>query len=850
MRYNFILPRDLRGMNTALMQTVPAYLLQHRKWLVQTVTLALVYYLGARLGLLLAFEKSNSSPVWPPAGIALAGLLLFGWRLWPGVWLGALVANVEVFAQNQAATPSTIIWVSAVIACGNTMEALFGRMLCDRWLSRSSSEDVVSGMEYQLLSGKLGVFQFAAMGLIAAIVSAWIGPLAVTLSGISSWTDFPFVWISWWFGDASAILLLTPFLLALRNLPLLKMTSLPRWETLAAFGLLVLAVGTVFGEWFGVNGAKLPITFVTIVPLIWIALRIGLRATTTAIVLLTVLSIWNTQHGLGPFTQPVENESLLLLMSYLWLMSCTSLALAGTVTTRWHAYAALQEANVLRDATMAALHESEERFRTMAESAPVLIWISGLEKQCTYFNKTWLDFTGRSMEQELGNGWSEGVHPDDLQHCLDIYTSAFDARQPFKMEYRLRRHDGTYRWLLDHGAPRYADSNRFEGYIGSCVDITENKIAEDTVRQSEGLLRSITDHSTEMIFAKDDRSRIIFINTTGLRIVGLPLEKILGHTDTEIHVDTNEAATFLTNDQRVMEMRMTETIEETLTTSSGGRLTLLTTKTPRLDAAGNVVGIVGVARDITEFKQTQNALIHLNEELEKRVALRTAALQQANEDLSREIAERQRLENDMLHIAEREQRRLGQYLHEELSQHLVGIGFLCRVLSDKLNDENHPKARGVSELSSMLQEALDSTRDLAKSYYPVELETGGLITALQSLAERTSRLFGVNCDFKSDEDLAFFSDSQSAIHFYRIVQEAVTNALKHGKATHIVIECKTTDGIKSITITDDGRGFEPKNGSTGLGLHFMRYRARLVGAEMEVKKPGPNGCSVTCAVKN
>lgn len=831
------------------MQAIPAYLLQHRKWLIQTVVLALVYYLGARLGLLLAFEKSNASPIWPPAGIALAGMLLCGRKVWPGVWLGAYIANVVVFTHNHASSPFTIISVSALIACGNTMEALFGRTLCARWLARSSSGDVVSGMETQLLSGKLGVFKFAAMGLITATVSAWVGPLAVTIAGITPWSDFVPVWICWWFGDASAILLFTPFLVTLRDLPLLKRVLHRPGEIVAAFGFLVLVVGAVFGEWFGLNGGKLPLTFVTIIPLIWIALRVGLRGTIAAIVVLSVMAIWNTENGLGPFAQPIANQSRLLLLSYLWIISCTSLALAGTVEARLHSHTALQQANIDLEATMSALHESEGRFRSMAESSPVLIWISGIDRMCTYFNRTWLDFTGRSLEQEMGNGWSEGVHPDDIQHCLNIYTSSFDARQPFKMEYRLKRHDGEYRWLMDHGVPRYADASNFVGYIGSCVDITESKAAEDAVRRSETLLRSITDHSTDMIFAKDDRSRIIFMNTTGVRIVGLPLEQIIGRTDTEIHVNNTEAATFLTSDQRVMEMRMTETVEEKFTTSAGTKLTLLTTKTPRLDAAGNVIGIVGVARDITEFKRTQDELYHLNKELEKRVTLRTAALQRSNEELCREIAERLRLENDILRIAEQEQRRLGQYLHEELSQHLVGIGFLCRVLSDKLNDENHPKAKGVNELANMLQEALESTRDLAKSYYPIELETGGLPFALQSLAERTSRLFGVRCYFKSDENLTFFSDAQSAIHLYRIAQEAVTNALNHGKATHIVIECKTTHDFGSITITDDGEGFDPQKDSNGLGLHFMRYRARLAGAEMEVRKPGPNGCAVTCMVR-
>ncbi|HEX9440077.1 MAG TPA: PAS domain S-box protein, partial [Roseiflexaceae bacterium] len=154
-----------------------------------------------------------------------------------------------------------------------------------------------------------------------------------------------------------------------------------------------------------------------------------------------------------------------------------------------------------RERAEQALRESEERFRVMADTVPLMIWMSGPDKRCAYFNKSWLDFTGHTLEQELGNGWIEGIHPDDYERCFHAYITAFDARQPFTMEYRLRRFDGEYRWFLDSGGPRWTPEGGFAGYIDSCVDITERYHAADMQRfmaEASTLLATSLDYETRL----------------------------------------------------------------------------------------------------------------------------------------------------------------------------------------------------------------------------------------------------------------------------------------------------------------------------------------------------------------
>ena len=403
---------------------------------------AFLSYLAAELGGALVLWPQMVWPVWPGCALLVAVLLLLPRGIWP-ILIAAGLAGFVLYDLQAGLTLRSI----ALLILADAVEILiasFGVSYFCAGLPRLNS--LASLARYSLLAV-----------ILAPMAAAFISTSA---SGGNYWIR----WRIGFFTEALALLTLTPAILGwvrTRRAWLRKSRAFYFEVATLVAGLTVLGYLAFVAP---VRNSAAVLLYSLLPFLLWSALRFGVIGIGTSMMVVAFLSIWGALHGRGPFTGAEPLHNVMSLQLFLFFAVAPFMVLAVLVEERKRAGHALRE--------------SEERFRLMADTAPALIWMSDTGKLCTYFNKPWLDFTGRSIDSELGNGWAEGVHAEDFQRCVDTYIQAFDRREEFKMEYRLRRHDGEYRWVLDNGVPRFDQERSFVGYIGTCVDITDRKLAE------------------------------------------------------------------------------------------------------------------------------------------------------------------------------------------------------------------------------------------------------------------------------------------------------------------------------------------------------------------------------------
>jgi PAS domain S-box-containing protein len=420
------------------------YLDSRSTWLVVCVTIALSYLVPRLIGIL-ASNPQTVWPLWPGCAILVTGLLLIRLNLWlvviPASFVGFALADLQV------GVPLSLI---VRFIPGNTVEVLIsaiGLRYCFNGVPKLNSVKALA--KYALFAIVLAPSAGAFFSAQSVARDYWMGWKIVVLSEIL------------------AFLTVTPALLSwvIEGSVLRRRSRAHHIEGLMLIAGLFLVSYIVFTV---PEDSRSPALFYSLVPfLLWSALRFGWLGVSTSLVAVTSLSIWGAVHGRGPFSAMVPLTDPLPLQTFLVFVSIPFMFLAALAEE--HEQAAL------------VVRESEERFRLVANTAPVMIWMAATDSLCTYVNQTWLKFTGRPLEEELGNAWKKGIHQEDVEGCLKTYSQAFEQRQSFAMEYRIRRNDGAYRWIHDTGVPRFNPDGSFAGYIGSCMDITDRKLAEEAL---------------------------------------------------------------------------------------------------------------------------------------------------------------------------------------------------------------------------------------------------------------------------------------------------------------------------------------------------------------------------------
>jgi signal transduction histidine kinase len=333
-----------------------------RAWLAAGI-LAVTYFVAAKLSLKLAFSNASASPVFPPAGIAVAALLMFGYRLWPAIFVGAFLVNV---------TTASNIPASLGIAVGNTLESLLGA-----WLV----QQIASGL--RAFDHAYDVFRFTLALAISTLVSPTIGVTALSLSGLAEWKNYSDIWLTWWVGDFSGAVIFAPVLILWLGYPWRRINLIRDAEVGILVVLLAILSEVVFGGWFAISSLNYPIAFILGPIIAWTAFRLTPRETATSMFVLSAISIWGTLHRFGPFVRSDENQSLLILQSFNVLTTITAVALAAGMSERRRAEAALEQ----QRSTVEAANRTKDNFLAMLSHelrtplTPVLAALDALKTQ-------------------------------------------------------------------------------------------------------------------------------------------------------------------------------------------------------------------------------------------------------------------------------------------------------------------------------------------------------------------------------------------------------------------------------------------------------------------------------------
>ena len=453
----------------------------------------------------------------------------------------------------------------------------------------------------------------------------------------------------------------------------------------------------------------------------------------------------------------------------------------------------------------------EARYRALVEQIPAVVFMAYLDRGIgeAYVSPQIEAALGFSQEEWLEDPirWYSQIHPDDKARWSSEAAEMFLTGNPLRSAYRVVSRDGQVIWFHCEAKMIRKDDGEPWFIHGVGFDISDLKRTEEALQEERNVVTAILDTVGALVAVLDTDGRIIRFNRACEQSTGYSFADVKGKFIWDLFLITEDMDGFKAAFHRTCADERAQEYESRWL-GRGGVMRTIAWSTTMLPAGGEAEPCIIVS--------------------------------------GIDITERKHLEQAILEISAREQRRIGQDLHDGLGQHLTGIAFMSKVQERKLLEKGIPEAQDAAKIVSLVNEAIYKTRELARGLLPVVSDAQGLMSALQQWAVEVEQLFRVNCRFQCFTPVLIYDDAV-ATHLYYIAREAVNNAIKHGHPSQIVIRLAAAEDQGALTVQDDGCGISgTASGSKGMGLHLMNYRARMIGGSLDVSRVAGGGTLVTC----
>lgn len=450
--------------------------------------------------------------------------------------------------------------------------------------------------------------------------------------------------------------------------------------------------------------------------------------------------------------------------------------------------------------TSSSNEQPSQMLNTLLELLPFGVSLV-LGRTIVFANPALLSMYGSSEEELIGKTPSDFLKEGEALRVAERLQELQAGGRVYPSEYTCLRTDGSP--FPVEITSKFIEWEEEQALLSVHQDLTEYRRTAEALRETHETLKALIEACPMGIFTLDSDAQVVKWSRSAEKIFGWNEEEVLGGSPPQVPDDELEDLR-----KRVKLGHAADGHEVSRLRRDGSVVDLEAWSAPIRDADGNFIGNVVLSADITD---------------------------------------RKRLEREILEVSAREQSRIGQDLHDGLGQRLAGIAFLSKAVAQKLSAQASPESAATAEIAQLVTQAMTQARHLARGLYPVALEVGGLMAALDEMSANMKRLFGVSCVVEAVDCLSP-SEEATARHLYYVVQEAVTNAIKHGQAKNVVVQLERTGDKCMLSVRDDGTGLSADaRSSKGMGLHIMRYRANMIHASFIIKSAPKGGTIVRLA---